>query len=121
MRYLERLPPGTPYPAVAARLRELLDRHRARTEEAPHLYVDATGHGEPAIDLLWPGPYGCWFWTVHFTYGDQRSTEGRTVRLGKTWLVTHLKVPFQSEDVTRRRSPLGSDHSGPNLQARFEP
>lgn len=62
VRYLERLPPGTPYPAIVKRIREILDRLRVRTEEAPHLYEDATGHGKPAVDLLWPGPYGCWFW-----------------------------------------------------------
>jgi hypothetical protein len=97
VRYLERLPTGTPYPTIAERLHEILAGLRSRTEEAPRVYVDATGHGEPAVKLLHAGLFDCLFWTVYFNHGDQRHREGKTIRLGKMCLVTSLLVLLQGD------------------------
>jgi predicted NBD/HSP70 family sugar kinase len=52
VRHLERLPRGTPYPEVAGRIARITDRVSARTGERPTVHVDATGVGQPVVDLL---------------------------------------------------------------------
>src|SRR5215218_2193726 len=52
-RHLERLPLGSPYPAVAERVAAVVRGVLAATSgEAPTLYVDATGVGTPIVDVL---------------------------------------------------------------------
>lgn len=71
IRHLERLPLGTPYPAVAQRLVAICEGVRARVARAEAermleppccrppaedasltVFVDATGVGQPVVDLL---------------------------------------------------------------------
>jgi hypothetical protein len=62
VRFLERLPPGTPYPQVAVRLEAVVAnarRHAAGADSAAGtrgasvtLYCDATAVGMPVVDLL---------------------------------------------------------------------
>jgi len=52
IRHLERLPLGTPYPEVARRLAEIATRTRERGRDTPRLYLDATGVGQPVVDVL---------------------------------------------------------------------
>lgn len=57
-------------------------------------YVDATGVGQPVVDVLAEG--GLTVVPVYFTHGDRRTEEaGRTV-LGKAWLVSRLQALFQT-------------------------
>lgn len=92
-RHLERLPLGTPYPAVVARLQRIVEHVTEQTGVAPRLCVDATGVGTPVVDLLRGA--GLFVTPVYFTHGDRRTIEGGEVRLGKAWLVSRLQVLLQ--------------------------
>src|SRR5215208_6947152 len=73
VRYLERLPLGTPYPAVAERVAVVIQGvHAATSGEAPTLYIDATGLGTPVVDVLRAASVGdiAQLVAVYFTYGD---------------------------------------------------
>ena len=50
VRYLERVPLGTRYPAIVEQVRKLVsyDRMRGRCS----VVVDSTGVGEPVVDML---------------------------------------------------------------------
>jgi hypothetical protein len=132
-RHLERLPLGTPYPQVAERLAAIVNnahaRDRARAEAAAaagaaaapcpvEVFVDATGVGQPVVDLLngpgmsetsgMSGVSGLRVTPVYFTHGDRRQEEreaaagggGATrVTLGKAWLVSLLQVLLQTGRV----------------------
>jgi len=101
IRHLERLPLGTDYPAVAARIAAVA-AGVARKAPLHRLYADCTGVGRPVVDML-PGALARQavpvpVWAVTFTYGDRR-TENRHARevvLGKAWLVSRLQVLLQT-------------------------
>jgi Terminase RNaseH-like domain len=98
VRHLERLPLGTPYPAVADRVAEVVATVRNRSRDTLRLYVDATGVGQPLIDLL--ASRGLTVVATYFTHGDQRTqVDSRTVRLGKAYLVSRLQMLLQSARV----------------------
>jgi len=104
VRHLERLPLGTSYPAVASRLSEIV-RGIRRIARRPHLYVDATGLGQPIIDLLREETTNLGLITaVYFTHGDQRSHEGGEIRLGKAYLVSRLQMLLQTDRLHLPRS-----------------
>ena len=100
VRYLDRLPLGTPYPAVADRVAYIADQARERTRDATTVYVDATGVGQPIVDLLRERIRRAQVVAVYFTHGDQRS-EGLErgyprVTLGKAHLVSRLQMLLQT-------------------------
>ncbi len=93
-RFLQRLPLGTPYPKVAKRIAEIAQAVIARTKEKPWVYVDATGVGQPIVDLLREQyPYVT---PVYFTHGDRRSLDNAGVKLGKAYLVSRLQALLQT-------------------------
>ena len=97
VRHLERLPIGTSYPAVAKRLSEVSGGIRNMATRRPYLYVDATGMGQPIIDLLRDETTRLGSITpVYFTHGDQRNQEGGEIRLGKAYLVSRLQMLLQT-------------------------
>jgi hypothetical protein len=96
VRYLGRLPLGTPYPEVADRLVQVATGVRDRTGEQPTLYIDATGVGQPIVDVLTLHRVPAWMIAVYFTYGDRRIVEQHDrVTLGKAWLVSRMQALFQ--------------------------
>ena len=98
VRHLERLPLGTPYPAVAARLAEVAAGVAARTGGWPVLFLDATGVGMPVVDLVRAAGVGRRAVPVYFTHGDRRAVRaGPEVTLGKGWLVSRLQALLQTE------------------------
>lgn len=100
IRHLERLPLGTSYPRVADRLAEVTDGARARAGSSPTIYVDATGVGEPVVDLLREQARSATVVAVYFTHGDRRTetTEGAhtCIILGKARLVSRLQTLLQA-------------------------
>lgn len=122
VRYLARLPLGTLYPDVASEIARILSAVRARyaapvpehvgtagagagwdvpvVRAAPAhdvqvaLYIDATGVGQPVVDLLEVA--GCSPIAVTFASGEKRTKVGRTVRLGKAWMVSRLQALAQT-------------------------
>lgn len=106
-RHLERLALGTPYPAVAARLAELgANLDRRATQDAgqparvrPAIYLDATGVGQPVVDLLKAN--GVRVTPIFFNHGDRlvRNEETGAISLGKALLVSQLQVLLQSRRI----------------------
>jgi hypothetical protein len=98
-RHLERLPLGSPYPAVAERVAAVVGGvHAATSGEAPILYVDATGVGTPIVDILRAASVGdlAQLKAVFFNHGDRRKVERGEVKLGKAWLVSRMQALLQS-------------------------
>jgi hypothetical protein len=95
-RFLERLSLGTPYPEVARRLVTVVAGVRERTGERPRLFVDATGVGQPVMDLLAEGGVAAYVNPVYFTHGDRRVEERDRIALGKAWLVSRLQALLQT-------------------------
>lgn len=100
VRYLERLPLGTSYPAVASRLAAIVANVQEMVYHdaslTPTIWLDATGVGQPVVDLLRDA--GVSVTPVYFTHGD-RLTEDKTsgqVSMGKALLVSKLQVLLQS-------------------------
>lgn len=97
-RHIERLPLGTSYPRVAERIGEICHGVKIRSGSRPHLFVDATGVGQPIIDLLDDAaPEATGIWAVYFTHGDQRKEHSSELRisLGKAYLVSRLQMLLQ--------------------------
>ena len=95
VRHLERLPLNTPYPEVAQRVRAVVLGVLGRGASSVTLFVDATGVGQPVVDLL--AGVGVPVRPVYFTHGDKRvEQQNRTVSLGKAWLVSRLQALLQT-------------------------
>jgi hypothetical protein len=71
VRHLERVPLGTPYPGVVARVREIV-----RKIGACALVVDGTGVGAPVVDMLHAAGLGCEVTAVTITGGEQQRNKG---------------------------------------------
>jgi hypothetical protein len=118
VRFLERLPLNTPYPAVAERLGQIVGNawQAASREEFERTgdgrvnnvdlrfstYVDATGVGQPVVDILQES--GLAVTPVYFTHGDRRTVERGRVTLGKAHLVSRLKALFQTRRIELPRT-----------------
>jgi hypothetical protein len=97
LRYLERMPLGTPYPEVVDRV--------ARLTRCPELagqcslIVDGTGVGRPVIDLLRRGGLSCSLMPVIITGGDVESQENEYYRVSKKDLISGVQVLLQREEL----------------------
>lgn len=107
VRYLERLLLGTPYPAVAARVEEIVAGVRSRSDRTPTVYVDATGVGQPVVDLLDTATTGRVV-PVYFTYGDRR-----VLHAGDKIVFTGEEPAFDRQDLAREAEALGLRVTGP--------
>lgn len=108
IRHLARLPLGTPYPAVAERIAEVAERSRSRSGKRPEIFVDATGVGQPLVDLLaerWTGGRPV---AVYFTHGDRRTEAADKITLGKAFLVSRLQALLQTGRVHLPPGPESS-------------
>ncbi len=107
VRHTERLPLGTSYPDVAERVAVIVANlyKRAAPGSMPGitLYVDATGVGQPVVDLL--SRASVWPIAVYFTHGDKRTIrEDGSVALGKGWLVSRLQALLQTDRLLLPRT-----------------
>jgi hypothetical protein len=98
VRYLQRLPLGTPYPEVSQRVGEIVAGVREKSAgRLPEIYADVTGLGQSIIDVLEARIPGSQVIAVYFNHGDRRVEEMTgEVKLGKAWLVTRLQVLLQA-------------------------
>ena len=98
VRRLQRLPPGTSYPAIVARTEELISRLESYTDESIRVFIDATGKGEPVVELFHERITNHLITQVYFNYGDQLTSAegGSVINLGKAFLVTRLVTALQS-------------------------
>ncbi len=103
-RRLERLPVGTSYPDAAARLREIV-RGLDDRGVGYALYADATGIGQPVVDLV-AREARVNITPVYFTHGDRRQEQDDgTLTVGKGWLVSLLQTLLQTHTLLLPRTP----------------
>ena len=110
VRHLERLPIGTSFPDIARRAGQISSAIECRAGDGPRIYVDATGLGQPVVDLLEEAMPGVRFVTpVFFTHGDRRIETGMgwrsEVQLGKAHLVCRLQTLLQTARLHLPRTP----------------
>ena len=89
VRYLERMELGTPYPAVVARVCEILQDPQMLGQS--HLVVDATGVGAPVLDLLRAARVRANITGVTITGGDRAHSSGDHWHVPKRELMTGLE------------------------------
>jgi hypothetical protein len=78
VRYAERMPLGMPYPAIVARVREIVRCNDLLGKCV--LSVDATGVGAPVVDMLRAAQLGCSMSAYVITGGDYSSGEAVSKR-----------------------------------------
>lgn len=69
VRHLERIPLGTPYPRVVARVRDIVRSGELRGQCA--LAADGTGVGAPVVEMLRAAGLGCEITAVTITSGER--------------------------------------------------
>jgi hypothetical protein len=108
VRYIERLPLGTPYPKVAVFIADmlcsnLLYRRRVR------VFIDVTGVGRPVYDDLKKEiglrveARDAWLKPITFAHGEHY--DRNTGRLGKAYLVSRLQSLLQNGSVQAPDTP----------------
>lgn len=93
LRYLERLPLGTPYPEIVEQV-----AHVARSGELRkqcYLMVDATGVGRPVVDLLRRADLDCCILPAVITAGHSESYSDGYYGVPKKDLIVGLQVLLQ--------------------------
>jgi hypothetical protein len=108
VRDLTRLPIGTPYPMVADRLVDVVDRVRVQLAEDGArgnvwLILDSTGVGEPVSDevRLALAGHQVMVTAAVLTGGERYSGHWGTPRMtvSKTWMVARLQVLLQTRRI----------------------
>lgn len=95
LRYIQRLPLGTPYPEVAQALARTCRGAAQRSGQRPEVFVDATGVGAPVVDQLRALTLDArCLWAVTFTHGTRcrRLPTEQRVTMGKAYLVSRLQA-----------------------------
>jgi hypothetical protein len=90
LRHVERVPLGTPYPAVVERIRRLI--HSSQLVNNCALAVDATGVGAPVVDMLRAARLGCDISPVNITSGDRLHRTNSTWNVPKHDLLSAVQV-----------------------------
>ncbi|MHB0874512.1 MAG: hypothetical protein ACYC5O_00565 [Anaerolineae bacterium] len=93
LRYLERLPLGTPYPAMVDRVKHVVEQPEIGGRYA--LVVDQSGVGRPVFDMFIKAGLDAYGITI--TGGNTHSAVSRTeVRVAKQLLVSAVQVVTQT-------------------------
>lgn len=108
IRYLQRLPLGTPYPAVADRLIDICDKLEER-QKTIRIYLDATGVGQPLVDMFrersrrWAvthmiiGHGARTLIPVYLTGSERATFEDGELKLGKAAMVNQLRLLYEED------------------------
>lgn len=94
IRHLERLPLGTPYPLVVARIGQIV--RSAPRKPDMWLCADATGVGRPVIDMIRDQRLGCMLYAVTVTSGNTESSDSIYYNVPKSKLLNQLILQFES-------------------------
>ena len=97
VRYLERVPLGTPYTAVAARVTRLVQDRQLLGQVVA--VVDATGVGAPVVDLLRAARLGCEVMPVSITGGERTSRNGAVWNVPKQDLIAGVQVLLEHGEL----------------------
>ena len=101
LRFLERVPLGTPYPEVVERVVEVT-RSRELAGRC-HLAVDGTGVGRPVVDLLRSAGLGWPLMPAIITSGELETQEQGYYQVPKRDLIMGLQVLLQRRGRCRSR------------------
>lgn len=123
VRFAERLPLGSPYPEVAARVAEVAKAaqrkgayevtygcgHKKLWPSFTEVFVDATGVGRPVVELVREALGDAEYIRVRpcvFTHGDACTRQDDySWRVGKAWLVSQLQVLLQTKRLHLPKTP----------------
>jgi hypothetical protein len=97
LRYLERLPLGTPYPEVVGRVGQVV--RSPQVAGACHLIVDATGVGRPVVDMLRAERLPCRLAPALITAGYQENQTNGYYHVPKRDLITGLRVLLEQQGL----------------------
>lgn len=97
LRYLERMPLGTPYPEIAKRVAAVTQSRQLARQ--CHLVVDGTGVGRPVVDLLKRERPDGKLMPVTITSGDAESMSDGYYRIPKRDLIAGLQVLLQRGEL----------------------
>jgi hypothetical protein len=112
VRHVERVPLGTPYPMVVARVREIV-RSRELAGQCS-LAVDGTGVGAPVVEMLRAAQLGCEMSAVTITGGERQhryaSGGGSTWSVPKQDLIAGVQVLLERGElkIAKRLKEAGS-------------
>jgi hypothetical protein len=108
VRHLERMPLGTRYTAVTARIVELARDPKVRGN--CQLVVDATGVGMPVVDMLREARPGCGIAAVWITGGQGERFDGQVWRVPKLELLARLQTLLETKQlrIARRMREAGT-------------
>ncbi|MGA7234288.1 MAG: hypothetical protein WBY44_01320 [Bryobacteraceae bacterium] len=101
VRHLERMPLGTPYTAVAARIVDLA--RNPRLASRCRLVVDATGVGMPVVDMLRASGPGCAIDPVWITGGHSERFDGKVWHVPKLELLARLQTLLETRRLRMMR------------------
>ncbi len=106
LRFLERIPLGTPYDEVVYRVTQVTDSNELAHRS--HLIADATGVGRPVVDLLKRARPSGKLMPVVVTGGERQTREDDVYKAPKRDLIVGMQVLFQ-EGALRiaRQLPFG--------------
>jgi hypothetical protein len=93
LRYLERIPLGTPYPDVVSRVKDVMGQVAA--EGVCELTVDGTGVGRPVVDLLRRSGLSCKLQAAIITGGISESQSDGYHHIPKKDLIAGLQLALQ--------------------------
>ena len=93
LRYLERVPLGTPYPKVVERVASVAQSQPLAGQCL--MVVDGTGVGRPVVDLLREADTGCRIRAVIVTGGGVERREGGYDRVPKRDLIMALRLSLE--------------------------
>jgi hypothetical protein len=105
VRHLERVPLGTPYTGVVARIREIV-----KCPGQWAVVVDGTGVGEPVVDALRRAGLGCEITAVTITGGERESRAGSVCSVPKQDLIAGVQMAMEKGElrVARRLGEAGA-------------
>jgi len=110
IRSIERLPLGTSYVDVASHIRDVLVRLRRFRTETPDVLIDATGVGQPVVDILRRNLAGIPHRLIPVLLTNGNSMEQRVVHgyreyhVGKTFLAARLQAILQTHRAKMPRN-----------------
>lgn len=97
VRYLERVPLGTPYTAVVERVKRVLEHGEVAGQVSAA--VDCTGVGAPVMDMLRAARLGCEITAVSITGGERESQNGSVWNVPKRDLIAGVQVLFERGEL----------------------
>jgi hypothetical protein len=109
VRLVERIPLGTPWPNVVARVRDVVRMEELAGRCA--VAVDGTGVGAPVVEMLRAAGLGCEITAVTITGGERESRSGSAwISVPKRDLIAGVQLALEKGElrIARRLKDVGA-------------